>query len=214
MAGIYSPLYNILFEGELFMYVLNRIPQVITKRVSVGPGEVNETIYEYRFEFVEVVGDRFRYNLKVFTRPIHAMRSVSEIPNVEYDIIVRSMEELNTLYRYPEYACEYIAKEARGLKFKYIELQVPDNDDEDFELGTLNSDFNAYVEIRPKFSSLKNQGITLTGMVKRSPRFAFKNEKPIYKGYCFTDEIDTIGMHKDTIMKLIKQFSNNEKDDE
>ena len=198
------------------MYVLNRLPQVITKRDSVGPGEVRETIYEYRFEFVEVVGDRFRYKLKVFTRPIHAMRSVSETPNVEYDIIVRSMEELNTLCRYPEYAREYIDKEAMGLKFKYIELQVPDNDDEDFELGTLNADFNTYVEMRPKFSSLKHQGFALTSMVspEEYTRFEFKNKKPIYKGYCFTDEIDTIGMHKDTIMKLIKQFSNNEKDDE
>lgn len=198
------------------MYVLNRNPQVITKRVSVGPGEVNETEYEYRFEFVEVVGDRFRYKLKVFIRPANALRSVSEIPNDEYDIIVRSMEELNTLYRYPEYVCEYIAKEARGLKFKYIELQVPDNDDEDFELGTLNADFNAYVEMRPKFSSLKHQGFALTSMVspEEHTRFEFKNKKPIYKGYCFIDEIDTIGMHKDTIMRLIKQFSNNEKDDE
>lgn len=198
------------------MYVLNRIPQEITKRESIGPGEVNETIYEYRFEFVEVVGDRFRYKLKVFIRPAHAMRSVIDTPNVEYDIIVRSMEELNILYRYPEYACEYIAKEAMGLKFKYIELQVPDNDDEDFELGTLNADFNAYVEMRPKFSSLKHQGFALTSMVspEEHTRFEFKNKKPIYKGYCFTDEIDTIGMHKDTIMRLIKQFSNNEKDDE
>ncbi len=198
------------------MYVLNRFPQVITKRDSVGPSEVRETIYEYRFEFVEFVGDRFKYKLRVFIRPKNAMRSVSEIPNVEYDIIVRSMEELNILYRYPEYACEYIDKEARGLRFKYIEFQVPDNDDEDFELGTLNADFNAYVEMRPKFSSLKYQGLTLTSMVspEEHTRFEFKNKKPIYKGYCFTDEIDTIGMHKDTIMKLIKQFSNNEKDDE
>lgn len=198
------------------MYVLNRNPQVITKRVSVGPGEVNETEYEYRFEFVEVVGDRFRYKFKVFIRPANAMRSVSEMPNVEYDIIVRSMEELNTLYRYPEYACEYIDKEAMGLKFKYIVFQIPDNDDEDFELGTLNADFNTYVEMRPKFSSLKHQGFVLTSMVspEEYTRFEFKNKKPIYKGYCFTDEIDTIGMHKDTIMRLIKQFSNNEKDDE
>lgn len=197
------------------MYVLNRIPQVITKRDSVGPGEVKETIYEYRFEFVEVAGDRFRYKLKVFIRHAHAMRSVSEIPNVEYDIIVRSMDELNTLYRHPEYACEYIDKESMGLKFKYFELQIPDNDDEDFELGTLNSDFNAYVEIRPKFSSLKNQGIALTSMVspEEHTRFDFKNKKPIYKGYCFTDEIDTIGMHKNTIMRLIEQFSDNKKDD-
>lgn len=198
------------------MYVLNRLPQVIIKRDSVGPGEVKETIYEYRFEFVEVAGDRFRYKLKVFTRPSNAMRSISETPNVEYDIIVRSMDELNTLYRHPEYACEYIDKEAMGLKFKYFELQVPDNDDEDFDFDYINSDFNAYVEMRPKFSSLKYQGLTLTSMVspEEHTRFEFKNKKPIYKGYCFTDEIDTIGMHKDTIMKLIKQFSNNEKDDE
>lgn len=198
------------------MYVLNRNPQVITKRESVGPGEVYEKIYEYRFEFVEVVGDRFRYKLKVFTRPINAMRSVLETPNAEYDIIVRSMEELNTLYRYPKYTCEFIDKEAMGLKFKYIEFQIPDNDNDDFDIGTLNSDFNAYVELRPKFSSLKHQGIALTSMVspEEHTRFDFKNKKPIYKGYCFTDEIDTIGMHKDTIMRLIKQFSNNEKDDE
>lgn len=197
------------------MYVLNRLPQVITKRDSVGPGEVIKTIYEYRFEFVEFVGDRFKYKLKVFTRPSNAMRSVIETPNVEYDIIVRSMDELNTLYRHPEYACEYIDKEAMGLKFKYIELQVPDNDDEDFDFDYINSDFNAYVEMRSKFSSLKYQGLTLTSMVSpdEHTRFEFKNKKPIYKGYCFTDEIDTIGMHKDTIMRLIKQFSDNKKDD-
>lgn len=178
--------------------------------------ENGSTETDYVFEFVEVVGDRFRYKLKVFKRHANTLRSVGDIPVAQYDIIVRSMEELNTLYRYPEYACEYIAKEAMGLKFKYIELQVPDNDNADFDIGTLNADFNAYVEMRPKFSSLKNQGFALTSMVspKEHTRFEFKNKKPIYKGYCFTNEIDTIGMHKDTIMRLIGQFSNNEKDDE
>ena len=189
------------------MYTLSR-HGIITENGS--------TETQYVFEFVEVVGDRFRYKLKVFKRPANSLRSVGDIPVAQYDIIVRSMEELNTLYRHPEYACEYIDKESMGLKFKYIEFQVPDNDNEDFELGTLNVDFNAYVELRPRFSSLNYQGFALTSMVspEENTRFEFKNKKPIYKGYCFTDEIDTIGMHKDTITRLIEQFSNNEKDDE
>ena len=189
------------------MYTLSR-NGIITENGS--------TETQYVFEFVEVVGDRFRYKLKVFKRPANSLRSVGDIPVAQYEIIVRSMEELNTLYRYPEYAWEYIDKEAMGLKFKYIEFQIPDNDDEDFELGTINADFNTYVELRPRFSSLNYQGIALTSMVSQEEgtRFAFKDKKPIYKGYCFTNEIDTIGMHRDTIMRLIEQFSNNEKDDE
>jgi len=188
------------------MYTLSR-HNVICKN------DVNET--EYEFEFVEIVGDRFRYKFKVFNRYKDTLGGDLRSPSAEYDIIVRSTSELNNLYNNPEYAHEFISKEAYGCTFIYFEFQLPDEKHSKPGIGTLYSSFETYADIRKSFPTLARNGIVITSMEEDSNKFDFDNNRPVYIGYCFiNDDEDIWWKYEETILKLAKDFSINDKDDE
>lgn len=186
------------------MYTLTRNERIIKD-------DNGETIY--KFKFVETVGDRFRYQLLVFRTCKDSLGDL-RIPSAEYDIIVRGTSELNTLFNNPEYAHEYIDKEACGYTFMYFEFQLPDEKHSKAGIGTLYSSFDTYVDIRRRFPGLARNGVIITSLEKESCKFNFDDHRPVYMGYCFTDNEDTWERHKDTILELAKDFSLNEKDDD
>lgn len=182
------------------MYVLNRLPQVITKRDSVGPGEVIETLYEYRFEFMECIGDKFRYKI---TRHKHNsnMLSTASVQTDEFNVMINIMSELNDLYNNPEMACDFMRKQTAGYKFVSFEI-LPEKS----KLNNIsNASFAEYRRTRLSFGDMIQDHAIIYEMINDGH----------YKGYAFIREdwkyANFNERYEDDITKAVKRFTKDDK---
>ena len=187
------------------MYTLNRYPIVI--KHQVGPNDFVEI--EYTFELKEIINDKYRYVITKHVLPASVLSEPKRIDG-QFDVIIRSMDELNDIYTYPQFACEFMNKQKLGMQFAYFEMQLPEND-KNPTLGTYTKSFNDYIVTRKAYGDYAIHKPVIFEKSDES-KFDFKDDRPVYKGYAFISDwwspSEFYKHYEEEINKSLKQFSN------
>lgn len=190
------------------MYTLNRYPIIVKKQF--GPNDFVEI--EYSFELKEIINDKYRYVISKYVLPASILSEPKRL-KCQFDVIIRSMGELNDIYTYPEFACEFMDKQKLGMEFVYFEMQLPEND-KNPTFGTYVKSFTDYIATRKAYGDcvIHKPVIFEKSDDLNDSKFDFKDNRPVYKGYAFISDwwspSEFYKHYEEKINESLKQFSN------